>query len=52
MKTLFHISYIVMRLKKRKFVHLHFYNHRPEWWQILFFLELKFKMYSYVMLKA
>lgn len=50
---LFHISYIVMKLMKRKFVYLHFYNHRPEWWQILFFfLELNFKMYSYVMLKA
>lgn len=34
---LFHISYNVMKLKKRKFVHLRFYNHRPEWWQILFF---------------
>lgn len=31
---LFHISYIVMKLKKMKFVHLHFYNHRLQQWQI------------------
>lgn len=49
---LFHLSYVVMKLKERKFVHLHFYNHRLEWWQIPFFFELKYKMYSYVMLKA
>lgn len=41
---LFHVSYIVMKLKK-KFVHLHFYNCRLEWWQILF-------SWNYVMLKA
>lgn len=40
---LFHVSYIVMKLKKRKFVHLHFYNHRLEWWQIFFFFSWNLK---------